>query len=64
MRLVRFGDVGSEKPGIIDNTGRRLDLSARFEDWNVDFFANDGVIRLEEMVRLNVETLPAVSRGC
>jgi 2,4-diketo-3-deoxy-L-fuconate hydrolase len=63
MRLVRFGDVGSEKPGIIDSTGTRLDLSARFEDWNANFFANDGMTRVEEMVRLNAETLPAVPKA-
>lgn len=42
MRLIRFGDKGSEKPGILHN-GKRLDCSGDFADWNHEFFANDGL---------------------
>lgn len=42
MRLIRFGEKGSEKPGIV-HQGQRLDCSAHFTDWNHDFFANDGL---------------------
>ncbi len=37
MRLISWGNQGTEKQGvIIDNT--RFDLSHFFTDWNHDFF--------------------------
>lgn len=51
MRLIRFGDPGSERPGILDNYGVRRDLSAYVEDWDRDFFNNDGLNRLRESLR-------------
>jgi 2-keto-4-pentenoate hydratase/2-oxohepta-3-ene-1,7-dioic acid hydratase in catechol pathway len=42
MRLIRFGEKGSEKPGIVHD-GKRWDCSDHFADWNHDFFANDGL---------------------
>ena len=34
MKLVRFGDVGREKPGMIDANGAIRDLSSHIEDVN------------------------------
>ncbi|HWW48177.1 MAG TPA: fumarylacetoacetate hydrolase family protein [Xanthobacteraceae bacterium] len=34
MKLIRFGAVGSEKPGIVDGSGGIRDLSAHISDWN------------------------------
>lgn len=49
MKLIRFGPVGREKPGILDQSGNRRDLSAHFEDWNGKFFATGGVERAERL---------------
>ena len=34
MKLVRYGDAGQEKPGLIDADGQLRDLSAQIEDVN------------------------------
>jgi 2-keto-4-pentenoate hydratase/2-oxohepta-3-ene-1,7-dioic acid hydratase in catechol pathway len=47
MRLIRFGDAGSERPGVLSPDGTRLDVSAFGEDWNERFFDTDGLARLE-----------------
>jgi hypothetical protein len=38
MRLIRFGDPGNEKPGLVDNNDKRKGLSAVFHDWDRRFF--------------------------
>jgi 2,4-diketo-3-deoxy-L-fuconate hydrolase len=61
MRLIQFGPRNHEKPGILDADGRRRDLSAHFSRWNADFFANDGLTRLAEMLQTDSFTLPTVA---
>lgn len=34
MKLIRFGDPGRERPGTIDSSGERRDLSAAVPDWS------------------------------
>ena len=34
MKLLRFGDLGSEKPGILDSDGQIRDLSSIIQDIN------------------------------
>ena len=34
MKLVRYGEIGSEKPGLIDSDGNIRDLSAHIDDVN------------------------------
>ncbi|SHE36164.1 2-keto-4-pentenoate hydratase/2-oxohepta-3-ene-1,7-dioic acid hydratase (catechol pathway) [Arenibacter palladensis] len=49
MRLVRFGEKNNEKPGVwID--GVRKDCSAHFDDWNKDFFSNNGLQELQKLL--------------
>ncbi len=47
MKLIRFGAIGKEKPGIQLADGTRLDVSTFGEDYNEEFFENDGLARLE-----------------
>lgn len=49
MRLIRFGEVGKEKPGI-EKDGVRYDCSTDFEDWNREFFNNDGLSQLSKLI--------------
>jgi len=37
MKLIRFGEAGKEKPGVIINE-KLLDASGFFNDYNEDFF--------------------------
>lgn len=46
MKLIRFGDRGLEKPGVITRNGKRIDVSGFGSDYDEVFFAGDGVARL------------------
>lgn len=61
MKLVRFGNEKNEKPGILNEKNERLDLSDFFEDWNADFFENDGLVRLKEILssRQKLKSVPS-----
>jgi 2,4-diketo-3-deoxy-L-fuconate hydrolase len=61
MRLIRFGDAGHERPGILNPDGQRLDVSAFGEDWNEPFFATSGPTRLGEWLRENASGCPVVA---
>lgn len=63
MKLIRFGNVGFEKPGIQDNKGRNLDCSAFGEDWNESFFGSDGISRLATWLESNQNNLPEIPTG-
>lgn len=58
MKLLRFGNQGSEKPGIFVN-GKRKDLSAHFNDWDRAFFSSGGLQKLETLMQ-NSLSLPDV----
>jgi 2-keto-4-pentenoate hydratase/2-oxohepta-3-ene-1,7-dioic acid hydratase in catechol pathway len=60
MKLIRFGDPGSEKPGIQNKSGQNLDCSAFGEDWNESFFANHGLERLENWLADKQSTLKEI----
>lgn len=65
MKLIRFGAAGKEQPGIQSASGKYLDCSSFKEDWNEEFFTNNGLARLEEWLEANEENLneiPADSR--
>ena len=50
MKLIRFGERGRERPGVLID-GRRRDLSAEFRDWDAAFFASDGLESLPGLIR-------------
>ncbi|MEP7258119.1 MAG: fumarylacetoacetate hydrolase family protein [Flavitalea sp.] len=47
MKLIRFGEKGKEKPGIIVND-KMFDVSDFGEDYTEAFFENDGISRLKQ----------------
>ena len=52
MKLIRFGQAGKEKPGIIvDN--KWFGVSSFIKDYDEDFFANDGINQLRKIVAEN-----------
>lgn len=57
MKLVRFGSVGQEKPGILAADETLRDVSGHFNDYNKEFFANDG---LKKLAAIDVSALPVV----
>ena len=34
MKLIRYGDCGDERPGLIDDTGTLRDLGSVIKDWD------------------------------
>lgn len=61
MKLIRFGEAGKEKPGIQLSNDKRIDVSAFGEDYSEDFFANDGINRLQTWLQINETSCPEVS---
>jgi 2-keto-4-pentenoate hydratase/2-oxohepta-3-ene-1,7-dioic acid hydratase in catechol pathway len=59
MRLIRFGEPGEEKPGVIIG-GVRKDLSNHFNDWDRTFFRNGGLDRLSLLLQ-QPDALPDVA---
>src|SRR5260370_7705188 len=72
MKLIRFGEMGREKPGVLLEDGRRLDVSGFGSDYDEEFFANDGLTKLRNWlarqgasalhVRGSVRLGPAIRR--
>lgn len=60
MRLIRFGQAGKERPGILTSDNIRLDVSAFGEDYDEDFFDRDGVQRLSEWLATHAGQCPVV----
>ncbi|HEX3952648.1 MAG TPA: fumarylacetoacetate hydrolase family protein [Stellaceae bacterium] len=58
MKLLRYGPVGQEKPGMLDASGHIRDLSGVVGDINGDSLSPASLDRLR---RLDPATLPAVS---
>jgi 2,4-didehydro-3-deoxy-L-rhamnonate hydrolase len=63
MKLIRFGDPGHERPGVLDTDGRRRDVTDFGEDWNEAFFGSDGVRRLDAWLRTERAGCPIVPEG-
>lgn len=60
MKLIRWGNAGKEKTGVIINE-KRYDTSAFGEDYNETFFESDGLARLEKFITDNDGKLPAIA---
>ncbi len=57
MKLLRYGAVGQEKPGIVDRKGTLRDLSAHIADLSGSALLPDA---LEKLKAIDPESLPAV----
>ena len=58
MKLLRYGQAGAEKPGLLDADGNIRDLSAHVPDIDGATFAPDTLARLKQ---INPASLPLVS---
>jgi 2,4-didehydro-3-deoxy-L-rhamnonate hydrolase len=61
MKLIRFGEINNEKPGIIIDD-EYYDTSAFGEDYNESFFESDGLSRLQKFIESNIRQLPKISK--
>jgi 2-keto-4-pentenoate hydratase/2-oxohepta-3-ene-1,7-dioic acid hydratase in catechol pathway len=58
MKLLRHGDRGQEKPGMLDSQGRMRDLSGVVPDISGEALSRSGI---ERLTKLDPEKLPLVS---
>jgi len=65
MKLIRYGEAGKEKTGVIIND-KRYDTSAFGEDYNEKFFETDGLNRLSDFIKNNKlsEVGDSIRLGC
>jgi len=58
LKLVRFGEMGSEKPGLVDDQGRIRDLSGHIDDLSPDMLSDAS---LETIAAIPMSELPVVT---
>jgi 2-keto-4-pentenoate hydratase/2-oxohepta-3-ene-1,7-dioic acid hydratase in catechol pathway len=57
MKLLRYGEVGQEKPGLLDDDGRLRDLSNKIDDIAGDVLTPSG---LDKLAGIDPSSLPLV----
>ncbi len=62
MKLIRFGTIGNEKPGVHFN-GKNYDVSNWVGDYDEAFFANNGLQKLSHEVTNSLATLEEIPEG-
>ena len=60
MKLLRFGNIGEEKPGAIDSNGIIRDISSIINDLNGQSIDD---LTIERLRKINLKSLPAVSNN-
>jgi len=60
LKLIRFGELGREKPGILLSDGTRVDVSASGVDFNEEFFGKGGLEILDGWLGKNKSKAPRV----
>jgi 2,4-didehydro-3-deoxy-L-rhamnonate hydrolase len=58
MKLIRMGQPGEEKPGVLLKDGSRIDVSSFGSDYNEEFFENGGLAALEHWLAQNGSPAP------
>ena len=59
MKLIRFGQPGKEKPGLLIND-KRYDVSSVIKEYDEDFFAGNG---LKELEKIDLNNLGEVNQN-
>ena len=60
MKLIRFGAIGQEKPGVQLADGTRIDVSSFGTDYTEDFFGNEGIEKLSTWLKDNHSSCPEI----
>jgi 2-keto-4-pentenoate hydratase/2-oxohepta-3-ene-1,7-dioic acid hydratase in catechol pathway len=63
MKLIRFGEIGTEKPGLLLGDEERIDVSELGEDFDERFFASGGLARLERWSQQHAAHAPRVAES-
>ena len=62
MKLLRFGEMGQEKPGILDSNGNIRDLSGHISDINGETISEDGLKKISTIDQMSLPIVPEGSR--
>ena len=62
MKLIRFGALNKEKPGVCVD-GINYDVSAFVKDYDEAFFTENGLAGLAVIIKEQVATLPKIAAG-
>ena len=60
MKLIRFGEINKEKPGVILEEGISIDVSAFVKDYDEVFFGEKGIEKLQTWLEKNQENCPVI----
>jgi 2,4-didehydro-3-deoxy-L-rhamnonate hydrolase len=60
MKLIRIGQPGKEKPGVLLKDGSRINVSSFGSDYNEEFFENGGLAALERWLAQNGSSAPRI----
>lgn len=63
MKLIRFGELNNEKPGIQLDNNSRIDVSSFVNDYDEFFFENDGIEKLRNWLKKNQEKCPIIGKN-
>ena len=63
MKLIRFGTVGNEKPGVQLQDGTRIDVSIFIKDYNEEFFGLNGIQTLKKWLKKNQGNCPVIKKS-
>lgn len=59
MKLIRFGEPGNEKPGVLDSKGNRKSVAHLLKDWDRQTLQEHGFNQLISQIK-NIDALPNV----
>ena len=62
MKLLRFGEMGQEKPGILDSNGKIRDLSGHISDINGETISEDGLNKISSIDQMSLPIVPEGTR--
>ena len=60
MKLIRFGAINEEKPGVFLANGTKLDVSEFGHDYDEAFFGENGIEKLQDWLKNNQDSCPVV----
>lgn len=63
MKLIRFGEAGAEKPGLLLENGDMIDASGFGQDYDEQFFGGDGLAQLQAWATANAAAAPRLPEG-
>jgi 2,4-didehydro-3-deoxy-L-rhamnonate hydrolase len=61
MKLIRFGEPGKEKPGVLLKDGTRIDASGLGSEYSEAFLAGGGLKQLDSWLQKNASSAPKVA---